>query len=86
MPRPAVRVTRLRPEPRVASLAGSLADEAAHIVALARPLLKRSRVINHAAEGDVGELSDARTSECAACRRATRWCGAPCSAAAFLAG
>ena len=59
-----VRVTRLRPEPRVASLAGFLsADEAAHIVELARPLLKRSRVINHAAEGDVGELSDARTSE-----------------------
>jgi len=46
----AVEVQRLRPDPRMARLRHFLtADEAAHIIALARASLRPSRVVNHGA-------------------------------------
>jgi prolyl 4-hydroxylase len=60
----AIDVARLRPEPRLARVRGFLsAEEAAHIIGVARERLHRSRVVAHeVGTGAVGMESKARTS------------------------
>jgi len=59
----AIRVERLRPDPRMARVCNFFsADEAEHIIELARASLHPSRVVDYAATAGKGTLSDARTS------------------------